>query len=47
MPLTQLVAAASALLFLVGLPFCTRAGLVLLDVTDRYGVSRRRTGQNA
>ena len=38
-PKWQLVAAASALLFLVGLPFCTRAGLVLLDVTDRYGVS--------
>ena len=34
-----MVAFACSLLFVAGLPFCTRAGLELLDVTDRYGVS--------
>jgi SNF family Na+-dependent transporter len=38
-PKWQIVAITSAVLFLAGLPFCTRGGLELLDVTDRYGVS--------
>ena len=38
-PKWQIVAFACSLLFLAGLPFCTRGGLALLDVTDRYGVS--------
>lgn len=38
-PKWQIVAFACSLLFVAGLPFCTRGGLELLDVTDRYGVS--------